>query len=148
ESDITTVNDTFQSEAEWQLQESPADHSRFQLRHRKSGLYLSKGAVTTAAQAAAIALVPHSGCAVFPEESTYTNGVVTKTRFDDGTVYGFADAHSHILANFGFGGGGIFHGAPFHPLGVQHALLSCERFHGPEGRADLFGAGFDAGANF
>jgi hypothetical protein len=46
---------------------------------------------------------------------------------------------------FGFGGGGIFHGAPFQPLGVQHALSSCERFHGAEGRADLFGFGYDTG---
>ena len=49
-------------------------------------------------------------------------GSVTRSTFDDGDLYGFVDAHSHLLTNFGFGGGGIFHGAPFHRLGVEAAL--------------------------
>lgn len=140
-SDITTVDDTFQSEAEWDL--LPGPDARYLLRHRKSGTYLATAGVS--AEAAPIALRPRGGCARFPEEETWASGAVSKTEFPDGAVYGFSDAHSHILANFGFGGGGIYHGAPFHPLGIEHALGSCERFHGPEGRADLFGAGYDAG---
>lgn len=145
ESDITQVDDAFQSEAEWELH---ADGAHYRLRHRKSGGYLGAAGVGPLATAAAIALAPGAGCATFPEEQTWTSGAVTMTEFPDGAVYGFSDAHSHILANFGFGGGGVFHGAPFHPLGVEHALGSCEPFHGPEGRADLFGAGYDAGTNF
>jgi len=144
ESDITTVDDAFQSEAEWDLQPGP-DADRFLLRHRKTGLYLSADGLSQLA--APIALRARTGCAEFPEEDTYASGAVSRTQFPDGAVFGFSDAHSHILANFGFGGGGVYHGAPFHPLGVEHALGSCERFHGPEGRADLFGAGYDAGGD-
>ncbi|MFN8642346.1 MAG: hypothetical protein U0802_12085 [Candidatus Binatia bacterium] len=143
-SDITTVDDTFQSDAEWELQPGP-DAGHFFLRHRKSGAYLAAAGV--AQTAAPIGLRARAGCAAFPEEETWATGAVTKTTFPDGAVYGFSDAHSHILANFGFGGGGVYHGAPFHALGVEHALGSCERFHGPEGRADLFGAGYDAGGD-
>lgn len=144
ESDVTTVDDAFQSEAEWDLLSGPAA-DRFLLRHRKSGRYLSAGGL--AAQAAPVALRARTGCAQFPEELTHASGAVTRTQFPDGAVFGFSDAHSHILANFGFGGGGVFHGAPFHPLGVEHALGSCEPFHGAEGRKDLFGAGYDAGSD-
>lgn len=147
ESDITKVDDTFQSEAEWELQETAEDPQHFHLRHRKSGLYLTETGVADVSQAASIALSQSSGCAEFPEERTYTDGSIQKTRFDDGAVFGFADMHEHMLANFAFGGGGIFHGAPFHPLGVQHALGSCAKFHGFEGRRDIFGYGFDRGSD-
>ena len=66
-------------------------------------------------------------------------GSVTKTAWPDGGLYGIADTHEHMLINFGFGGGGMFHGAPFHRLGVEHALGSCEPYHGTEGRRDLIG---------
>lgn len=144
ESDITTVDDAFQSEAEWDLQPGPTA-DRFVLRHRKSGRYLAAGGVGESA--APIALRARAGCARFPEEETHASGAVSRTEFPDGALFGFSDAHSHILANFGFGGGGVFHGAPFHPLGVEHALGSCEPFHGAEGRRDLFGAGYDAGGD-
>jgi microsomal dipeptidase-like Zn-dependent dipeptidase len=68
---------------------------------------------------------------------------VKRRRFPDGSLFGFVDTHSHILSNFAFGGGGIFHGAPFHPLGIEHALPDCALYHGVEGRKDLFGFGFD-----
>lgn len=145
ESDITTIDDTFQSEAEWELHGVQGASSRFRLRHVKTGLYLAEGGLAGEADAAALELPPHSGCADFPEESTHTAGSVEMRTFDDGDLFGFTDIHSHLLANFAFGGGGIFHGAPFHPLGVRHALGSCERFHAAEGRADLFGFGFDTG---
>ncbi|MFK7989958.1 MAG: hypothetical protein AB8I08_28315, partial [Sandaracinaceae bacterium] len=60
-------------------------------------------------------------------------------------LFGIVDTHSHLMSNFGFGGNGIFHGTPFHRLGVEHALSDCTQFHGREGRADLFGFGFDQG---
>jgi len=146
ESDRTTVDDTFQSDAEWDLEPLPGSN-RYRLRHRKSGRYLSSYGVTDVSLAAAVSLPARDGCATFPEEETHASGAVTRTVFPDGAVYGFSDAHSHILANFAFGGGGIFHGAPFHELGVTHALGNCEPFHGVDGRADLFGAGYDAGTD-
>ena len=57
---------------------------------------------------------------------------------------GIVDAHAHMFTNYGFGGGGIFHGSPFHRLGVEHALGSCAPFHGDEGRRDLVGFAFSA----
>ncbi len=144
ESDIRLVDDSFESPAEWDLV-APEKHGRsLQLRHRRSGRYLTgEGLVDDAGQAAQVVLLETDGCAEFPEASLDAEGQVEVTRFEDGDLFGFVDTHSHILSNFGFGGGGIFHGAPFHRLGIEHALSDCEQFHGEDGRKDLFGWGFD-----
>ena len=146
QSDIRLADDTFESDAEWDL-EATAEAGRFRLRHRNSGRYLGDGGLVQENASAQVALVPADGCAAFPEDATYSEGTVEPPTFDDGSVYGIVDTHSHILANYGFGGASIFHGAPFHPLGIEHALTSCEPFHGEGGRKDLFGAGFDAGGS-
>lgn len=146
QSDITRIEDGYQSEAEWELRLE--NRTTLILRHIKSGGYLGEEGLTPdASQAARVHLAAASGCAEFPEEDTHSSGSVVPRRWDDGAVFGVSDIHSHILSNFGFGGGGIYHGAPFHPLGVEHALGSCEPFHGAEGRRDLFGFGFDNGAD-
>ncbi|MCP5056327.1 MAG: hypothetical protein GY937_06325 [bacterium] len=88
-------------------------------------------------------LIPREDCSEFPEATLDAEGSPDPFEFEDGSVFGIVDTHSHILSNFGFGGGGIFHGAPFHRLGIEHALADCELYHGPEGRKDLFGFGFD-----
>jgi microsomal dipeptidase-like Zn-dependent dipeptidase len=130
--------------AQWQLEASVHDETRFQMRHVKSGQYLTtKGLAAEPEDAAVITLYPADGCTEHPELSLDADGEVTSRQFDDGSVYGFVETHSHIMSNWGFGGAGIFHGAPFHPLGVEHALASCQNFHGVEGRADLFGYGYD-----
>jgi len=148
DSDIELLDDSFESEAEWELQPSSAGADRFQLRHRKTGVFVGgNGVVNGSAAAAPLVLDAAAGCATFPEEGVHSEGAVARTSFEDGSVFGIVDTHSHIFANFGYGGGGIFHGAPYHPLGVEHALPSCEAFHGVDGRADFFGAGFDAGRN-
>lgn len=146
-SDILLLDDTYLPGAQWQLELHPTDNTRFQLRHLKSSHVLTTtGLSDNPEDAAIITLYPAQNCAEFPEltldAETPATAPDSKT-FDDGSIWGIADTHSHILSNFGFGGGGIFHGAPFHPLGVEHALPSCEPFHGQEGRADLFGYGFD-----
>lgn len=143
-SDVLLVDDGYRSPAEWDLQISAQDPDRFQLRHRASGHYLTaRGLTPTEEDAATIALYPQSGCAEHPELTLDADGEVTPRSFDDGALFGVADTHSHIMSNFGFGGGGIFHGAPFHRLGVEHALPDCSPFHGRGGRADLFGYGYD-----
>ncbi len=142
-SDLLLLDDTYVSPAEWQLEVSTHDPDRFQLRNYQTGRYLTTtGTTEDLAEAAVIALYPTTGCAAFPELTVDADGAVVPRRWDDGAVYGFVDAHSHMFTNFGFGGGGIFHGAPFHRLGVEHALPSCERFHGDEGRSDLVGYAF------
>ena len=147
-SDVLLVDDAFVSPAEWELQPSSSDDARFQFRHLQTGEFLSRdGLVADEAEAGVVALYPVEDCLEFPELSLDAEGVVMQSEFDDGDVFGIVDTHSHMFSNFGFGGGGIFHGSPFHRLGVEHALSDCSRFHGSGGRADLFGFGFDQGDN-
>ena len=147
-SDIETLDDDYLPGAQWVVEVSAKDDTRFQLRHLKSGRYLTReGLVEDAASADVITLYPAEGCAEFPELSLDAQGEVRREKFADGSVFGIVDTHSHILSNFGFGGGGIFHGGAFHPLGVEHALGSCEQFHGVDGRQDLFGFGYDKGTD-
>jgi microsomal dipeptidase-like Zn-dependent dipeptidase len=145
-SDILTLDDDYLPGAQWQLEVSAQDETRFQVRHLKTGHYLTtKGLAENAQEAAVITLYPATGCTEHPELTLDADGEVTPREFEDGSVWGFVETHTHLMSNFGFGGGGIFHGAPYHPLGVEHALPSCKIFHGREGRADLFGYGFDHG---
>ena len=145
-SDVLMVDDSYLPGAQWVLHASPRDASRFHLRHLKTGQYMTlTGLATGMHRAALLTLEQAQGCAQFPELTLDASGVPRHAPFEDGSLYGIVETHSHILTNFGFGGGGIFHGSAFHPLGVKHALPSCERFHGEEGRKDLFGYGFDRG---
>ncbi len=151
-SDLELLDDAFQSPAEWVIEPSPIDADRFRLRHLATDRFLARvpfleapsgvGLVADEAQAAVIALYPSEGCRAFPELTLDAEGEVERTTWDDGSVFGISEIHSHPFTNFGFGGGGIFHGAPFHRLGVEHALPSCEMFHGPQGRRDIVGFAF------
>ena len=150
QSDMLLVDDSYVSGAEWIVEPSPAaPETEVVLRNRRNDQLLgSSGLVADEAQAASITLEPTANCLEHPELTLDAEGTVERTTFDDGTLYGIVDTHSHILSNYGFGGGSIFHGAPFHRLGVAHALPSCEPFHGVMGRKDFFGYAFDtAGAD-
>lgn len=147
ENDVQLLDDTFVSPAEWELSVSEHDPERLALRSRRTQRYLSPlGTTDDPAAAGVVTLYPAEGCATFPELTVDATGTVARTTFEDGDLYGFVDAHSHLLTNFGFGGGGIFHGSPFHRLGVEAALPDCERFHGLDGRRDLVGYFFDGNA--
>ncbi|MFT4519406.1 MAG: hypothetical protein ACI9JM_001802 [Halioglobus sp.] len=138
------IEDQKQSEGEWQLM--AANNGRFKLMHILSGGYIAEdGSVGDAANAADLDFVVQEDCAVFPELTLDASGEVTVTEFDDGSVFGFVETHSHLFTNLAFGGGGTFHGAPFHSLGVEHALEDCDLVHGTDGRKDLMGAGFGGG---
>jgi len=138
------VQDNFQSEGEWQL--LAASNGRFLLQHIKSGIFIgADGSMVAETDAAELSFVEATDCAAFPELSVDATGEISKTQFDDGSVFGFVETHSHLFTNYGFGGGGVFHGAPFHPLGVEHALPSCELDHGIDGRKDFMGSVFNAG---
>lgn len=148
ESDVTRNEDGYTSSALWEVQASEAVPGRFLFHNRAARRYLATdGLAAEAERAARVALYRATGCAEFPELTRDAAGQVAKTRFDDGALFGFVDAHAHMLSNLAFGAGGIFHGAPFHPLGVEHALGSCEPFHGPDGRQDMVGY-FFGGAPF
>ncbi|MCB9742313.1 MAG: membrane dipeptidase [Alphaproteobacteria bacterium] len=147
ESDYTRLEDGYVSGAEWGLEPSERDAGAYQLRHQRSGLLLSdEGLTDKARRAARLTLTPAEGCLAHPELSLDATGEVQRTHFEDGDLYGVVDTHSHILSNFGFGGW-LYHGAPFHRLGVEHALPDCERVHGVAGRQDFFGYAFDSVGN-
>lgn len=148
-SDVLAVDDTFVSGAQWELQPSPGDREGLVFAHPKTGQFLAENGLTADdTEAALVRLQEARGCKEHPELTLDAQGEVERTTFEDGTLYGIVDTHSHILSNFAFGGGGIFHGAPFHPLGVEHALPDCELYHGEMGRKDFFGYAFDtAGAD-
>jgi hypothetical protein len=138
------IEANMQSEGEWRLRAT--QNGRFKLQHIKSGNYIAEdGTLGDESGAAALNFVAQEGCAEFPELSLDASGDVVFTEFEDGSVFGFVDSHSHLFTNLAFGGGGTFHGAPFDPLGVEHALEDCDLVHGVEGRKDLMGAGFGGG---
>ena len=142
-SDLDLLDDTFVSPAEWQLEVNAGDDTRFQLHHLATGQYLgATGLVEEESEAAVITLSEATGCSEFPELTVDAEGDITRTTWEDGDVYGIVDTHSHLFTNYGFGGGSIFHGSPFHRLGVEKALPSCAPFHGEEGRLDLVGYAF------
>ncbi len=144
QSDVLLIDDSYVSGAEWVLETSAVDGSQYQLRNRRNDELLTASGLTgDPQQALPVSFEPATGCTEHPELSLDASGEITKTTFENGDLYGIVDTHSHLLSNFGFGGGGIFHGGPFHRLGVEHALPSCEVYHGPEGRKDFFGFAFD-----
>jgi len=132
-SDATEVDDSYLSGAEWVM--SPG----LQLHSRRSGASLG-------GEGQSVTLTPTEGCATYPELSLDAVGAPGQTTWPDGDVYGVVDMHSHLFANFGFAGA-LFHGSPFHRLGVPHALPDCSVVHGEHGRADFFGYAYDAGGN-
>ncbi len=138
------IESNMQSEGEWQLLAAP--DAQFMLQHIKSGNYIGvDGTMVAESEASALTFVAQETCATFPELSLDATGEVAVTEFEDGSVFGFVETHSHLFTNLAFGGGGVFHGAPFHPLGVEHALHDCDLTHGFEGRKDVMGAGFAGG---
>ncbi|MFO0696214.1 MAG: hypothetical protein U0230_21800 [Polyangiales bacterium] len=148
ESDITRNEDGFVSPALWKVRPVASMPGRFYLQNAASSKYLGvHGIVDGQGDAARIAFYETSGCKDFPELTVDATGTPTRTRFADGDLFGFVDAHEHMFSNLAFGAGGIFHGAPFHPLGVEHALSDCSQFHGEDGKSDLIGY-FYGGAPF
>ncbi|MCA9675680.1 MAG: hypothetical protein KC464_11635 [Myxococcales bacterium] len=143
QSDVERIDDTFRSPAEWQLEVSAHDPDRFQLKNYQTGAYLTPtGTTPDEADAGVIAFYPADGCRPFPELTLDAEGEVVPRRWPDGDVFGIVETHAHLFSNFGFGGGGIFHGSPYHRLGVEHALPSCKLFHDDEGRRDIVGYAF------
>ncbi len=144
-SENVTNDDTTDPGAVWNLEASPHDPAGFQLQHDRSGRYLGmRGLVDDPSDSAVVHFIAEEDCRAYPELSLDADGTPTTTTFDDGSLFGIVDTHSHIMSNFSFGGG-LFHGSPFHPLGVEHALNDCDVRHGAEGRKDLFGFVYDTG---
>ena len=149
ESKIDRMEDAFESPAEWRLQVSARDPKRYQLQHYATERYLTlTGLTADVNEAAIITLRPSDGCVAFPELTIDAEGAITPKKWADGDVWGIAEIHSHMFSDAGFGGGGLFHGAPFHRLGVESALPDCKRSHGVDGKRDLMGFFYDGNAGF
>ena len=149
ESTIDRLDESYVSPAEWRLQRSTRDSARYALEHLASGRFLGvAGLVAEASSAAIITFQPAEGCAAFPELSLDAEGKIEPKSWPDGDLWGIAEVHSHIFSDAGFGGGGVFHGAPFHRLGVERALPDCSRSHGPDGKRDLMGFFYDKDISF
>ena len=143
ESDVSRMEDGYISGAEWALETSRADHDAYQLRNlRNDKLFAGGKLVGKGIDAAPVTFTAAEGCAIFPELSLDAEGAITTTTFPDGTLYGAADIHSHLMSDLSFGGG-LFHGGAFHRLGVEHALGDCDVVHGQAGRRDFFGYAYD-----
>ena len=145
QSDVTLIDDTYVSGAEWVLETSTVDPTRYQLRNRRNDLLLATDAL--AADGVPVSFEEVDGCKPYPELSLDAVGSVGMTMFADGDLYGIVDTHSHVHSNYAFGGGGLFHGGAYHRLGVPHALPDCAISHGEMGRKDFFGYIFDQSGN-
>jgi len=144
-SDITEIEEGYVSAGEWALEAHPSKNSAYQLRNLATQqVLIKKGLASADNNGAAITLADATGCEQPPELTIDAEGQVERTHFDDGTLYGAVDMHSHMFTNLGFGGG-LYHGAPFHPYGIEHALPACDIHHGEAGRLDFFGYAYDAG---
>lgn len=144
DSALTMLDDSFRSPAEWTLEPSARDTRRYQLKSYRDGRYLTLTGLTKDQRSAAvITLYPAEGCAEHPELSIDAEGAPGPKSWDNGDLYGIAELHAHVMTNVAFGGGSTFHGAPFHRLGVEHALPDCSPWHGEEGRRDIVSYFFD-----
>ena len=76
-------------------------------------------------------LAPAQGCATYPEAEVNATGGPATGATPYGEARGFVDAHLHMMA-FEFIGGSIRCGRPWHPYGVQHAMVDCPD-HEPNG---------------
>ncbi|MBX2801877.1 MAG: dipeptidase [Myxococcales bacterium] len=141
QSDVTLIDDSFVSGAEWEV---VTRRRHWTLQSRKTGQALGVDGLVDPADAARITFEEATGCAEPPELTLDASGTVERTTFDDGDLFGIADTHMHLMSNWGFGGGGLYHGAPFHRLGVEHALGDCAAAHGEAGRKDFMGFAYDA----
>ncbi|MGJ8670782.1 MAG: hypothetical protein ACSHXK_14935 [Oceanococcus sp.] len=126
--------------SEWQI--LPSALQEFHLQSRQDERWLSVSPdgdlQLSATTPSTFRLDKQSNCLPFPEAKLGASGQIFSGIQDDGSVFGIADAHTHISAYQRLGGRFI-HGDAFHPLGVEHALTDCSENHGPEGSMDFVG---------
>ena len=128
------------SDSEWQIIATQA--GGYQLRSRAHGLWLwidNNGQMQLSdSNSSVFELIEQNDCLQFPEAKLGATGQPFSGTLNDGSVFGIADAHTHISAYQRLGGRFI-HGDAFHRYGVEHALRDCEVNHGPNGSMDFVG---------
>jgi hypothetical protein len=127
--------------AQWQFHQSEDGGFRFYsladqawFSANENGLSLDQNE----ASAVTVRFIAADDCAEYPEISTNSEGVPVKGEFEDGAVWGVADAHAHLFGSMAFSGN-IMAGDVFHPLGVTKALQDCRVEHGNHGWLDITG---------
>ncbi|MEX2195035.1 MAG: hypothetical protein WD844_07095 [Thermoleophilaceae bacterium] len=80
------------------------------------------------------AFEPTEGCAEFPEIEVNAGGRPLAGDTSYGEVRGLIDAHMHMMA-FEFLGGRAHCGRPWHPYGVEQALVDCPDHYVANGAA-------------
>jgi hypothetical protein len=145
-SDILLIDDTYRSPAEWNI-EVAASRSRraSQLRHHADRRATSRSRRLERRRREtprSWRSIPPRAARTFPELTLDAEGSVEPRAWPDGDLFGIVETHSHLFTNFGFGGGGMFHGSPFHRSASSTRCPSCEPFHGVEGRATSSASAF------
>jgi microsomal dipeptidase-like Zn-dependent dipeptidase len=116
----------------------------FALRASGGGGWLTvdPGSGVSAASAASprdrLRFVIRGGCKPFSEAEVNAVGVVRSALYPDGTVYGYADPHLHITADYR-AGGLVLSGENYDPFGISVALGNDAAVHGPDGSLDITG---------
>ena len=77
------------------------------------------------------------GCRRYPELATGARGTVFRGRIGR-NVFGYADAHLHVVADLR-AGGQVISGESFNRFGVTEALGRDAEVHGPDGSLDVAG---------
>jgi microsomal dipeptidase-like Zn-dependent dipeptidase len=78
------------------------------------------------------------GCRPFPEAQVNTVGTARRALYPDGIVYGYADPHLHITADYR-AGGLVLSGENYDPFGITVALGNDAAVHGSDGSLDVTG---------
>lgn len=120
--------------AEWIVEGDAA--SGFELVAPSGGaLAVVRGELVLADSGERFSLQPAAGCAAFPEIEVNSTGRPYRASPRYGAAKGTIDLHSHIMAFEAFGRG-LHCGRPWHPLGVEAALVDCPD-HAPNGTGGL-----------
>ena len=122
--------------AEWTLRR--ARRSTFTLHAGGAALTVKGDAPATGANAQRFRLLRRRGCRPYPEAEIGARGRRPRPLNRDGTVFGWADAHLHVVSDLR-AGGRVISGESFNRYGVTEALGRDEDVHGPGGNLDVTG---------
>ncbi|MGH2838519.1 MAG: membrane dipeptidase, partial [Thermoleophilaceae bacterium] len=81
---------------------------------------------------------PRRGCRRYPEVALGAKGRIARGLNRDGTVFGYVDAHLHVVADLR-AGGQVISGESFNRYGVTEALGRDAEVHGDDGSLDITG---------
>jgi microsomal dipeptidase-like Zn-dependent dipeptidase len=128
--DEVTRGETVGQSAEWAV--TRARGHRFKFRSSSTGRLLAIDGQTR------FRLEPRRGCRRYPEAALGAKGRIARGRKRDGTVFGYVDAHLHVVADLR-AGGLVIAGESFNRFGVTEALGRDADVHGDDGSLDITG---------